>query len=220
MGLLYYIPARRFPGGKTPDVVKGDALAEFGLAHLAGAALTHRGVRNQGPDGGAGLIIGLGVPSGETGYFKDEQEWHPVQGGDLYVGWKDAPAPNALLRQRAPKATVNVVLGDGQAWGFVETSALPKRRVFDAAGERDWAPLVCYEAHYEAQAWIYDFLKQHDERAYDDILDRVAICLGSRYHISALEVVALGLFTTDLLDAICFACLGVEEKKTEAEPEV
>lgn len=220
MGLLYFIPARRFAGGKTPDVVKGDALAEFGLAHLAGAALTHRGVRNQGPDGGAGLIIGLGVPSGETGYFKDEQEWHPVQGGDLYVGWKDATTPNALIRARAPRATVNVALGDGQLWGFVETDALPQRAVFDAAGERAWAPRVCDEAHYEASAWIFDYVKNGGERTYFDVIDRVAVCLGARYHISAMEVIALGLFTTDLLDAVVYACLGIdvsaEEKKSES----
>jgi hypothetical protein len=223
MGLLYYIPARRFPGGKTPDVVKGDALFQFNLDHLAGAALTFRGVRNQGPDGGAGLIIGLGVPSGETGYFASEQEWHPVQGGDLYVGWSRAnlrPSPNELLRQRAPKATVNVVLGDGQAWGFVATEALPQRAVFDAAGMPGWAPRVCDEAHYEASAWIFDYVKNGGERTYFDVIGRVAICLGARYHISAMEVIALGLFTTDLLDAVVYACLGIdvsaEEKKSES----
>jgi hypothetical protein len=225
MGCLYYIPARRFPGGKTPDVVKGDALAEFGLGHLAGAALTFRGVRNSGPDGGAGFIVGLGVASGETGYFKAEQEWAPVQGGDLWVGWKASsrPSPNQLLRQRAPKATVNVVLGDGQAWGFVATEALPQRAVFDAAGLPGWAPRVCDEAHYEASAWIFDYVKNGGERTYFDVIDRVAVCLGARYHISSMEVIALGLFTTDLLDMVVYACLGIdttEEKKSESAAEV
>lgn len=236
MGLLYFIPSRRFPGGRVPDVVKARRLSQegaltledVGLGYLDGASLTFRGVRNSGPDGGAGLIVGLGVPSGETGYFRDAQHWSPAQGGDLYIGWKTPPtppqaggnvAPNALLRARAPRATVNVVLGDGQVWGFVATEALPQRAVFDAAGERAWAPRACDEAHYEASAWIFDYVKNGGERTYFDVIDRVAVCLGARYHVSAMEVIALGLFTTDLLDTVVYACLGIdvsaEEKKSE-----
>jgi hypothetical protein len=38
-----------------------------------------------------------------------------------------------------------------------------------------------------------------------------------------MEVIALGLFTTDLLDMVVYACLGIdttEEKKSESAAEV
>lgn len=231
MGCLYYIPGRRFASGRVPDTVKSETvpggaagvetLEALGLGHLTGARLTYRVVRNSGPDGGNGLIIGIGVPANETGFFRDEQEWIATNGGALYVGWKASsrPRPDTFARERAPRPSVTVTLGDGNPWGFVESAALPQRAVFNSAGEAAWAPRDCDAAHYEACAWIADYARGGEGRPYFDILDRVAVCLGARYHVSVLEVVALGLFTTDLLEPVVYACLGVDisddEKKSE-----
>ena len=32
MGILYFVPARRFADGRVPDVVKGEALSALGLS--------------------------------------------------------------------------------------------------------------------------------------------------------------------------------------------
>lgn len=212
MGCLYYIPARRFPGGKVPDVVKGDALAEFGLAHLAGAALTHRGVRNSGPDGGAGLVVGLGVSAGETGVFKAEQEWQPVRGGDLWLGWKasSVPGPEVFLRGRALAARASVMMGDGNEWGFTPTRALPERLGMTDAGEEAWLPCPEYSEHYAASAWLMDYLVAMEDAPLLDVVDRVVCCLATRYHISRLEVAVLGLYREDLNLRIICACLGLD----------
>lgn len=231
MGALYYIPARRFPDGRVPDMVKparltpegAASLESLGLGHLAEGPLTFRVVRNSGPDGGAGLVIGLRIPAGETGVFLSDQTWHPCEGGAVYLGWYTAagqPGPEVFLRARAPRPTVSIPLGDGQVWGFVESDALPQRAVFDASGERAWAPRESDALHYEACAWLADYAQCGEGRAYFDILDQVSVCLSARYHVSALEVLGLGLFSTDLNDAVVYACLGVDladdEKKSDS----
>lgn len=209
-GCLYYLPARLF-NGPTPDTLKGDGLAAHGLGHLDGARLAFRGVRNHGPDGGAGLCIGLAVPASETGIFPG-QTWQACNGGDLWLGWLDGaqPGPEVFLRANALDATNEIALADGHLWGFVETRALPEVMGFDTAGQVTWRPRAEDQAHYEASAWLMDYLLSADSRAYLDILTRVATCLGARYHISATEMLALRLFSTDLNLPVVCACLGID----------
>jgi hypothetical protein len=255
MGVLYYVPARRFDGGRMPDVLKpsrlagdGVSLEGVGLGHLDGAPLSFRGVRNNGPDGGAGLVVGLRSPANETGVFAG-QRWQPCAGGDVFIlmdngqGTMDngggpagdrrgvapgentagtavphsfgnspgRPGPEVFLRGDALPSVTDVVMADGNAWGFVPTKALPEVMRLDGAGELCWMPRARDAAHFEASAWLMDFLLAEGEtRPYVDTLARVAVCLGARYHVSLMEVQALGLFSTDLLTRIVCACVGID----------
>ena len=230
MGVLYYIPARRFEGGRVPESVKarrvaGDGavcLEDLGLGHLDGAPLTYRGVRNQGPDGGAGLVIGLRVPADKTGIFKGKQHWMPCEGGEVFLGFAQgienselgivngAPGPETFLRAGALDASISIPLGDGNVWGFIETAALPSRAVYDSEGKRAWAQRAEDGLHYAASKWLFACARSTEAVPYFDIIDRVAVCLGARYHVSALEIFALGLFSMELSDAIVYACLGID----------
>jgi hypothetical protein len=226
MGLLYYIPARRFEHGAVPESVKSRrvtpeaavCLEDLGLAHLDGGITAYRGVRTAGPDGGAGLVLGFRVPANETGFFKDAQEWRPVLGGDLYLGWATGsqPGPDAFLREDALAAEMEVRMGDGNVWGFVPTRALPETYGYGPDGELTTRPRAKDAAHFAASEWLMQFLQSGEPRPYIDTLERVAVCLGARYHVSLVEVLALELFSTDLFQAVVFACLGIEEKKTGA----
>lgn len=232
MGVLYFVPARRFPEGKVPDVVKPRRLAgesqtgmsaplsleDLGLGHLDGAGLGFTRANN-GPGGTGGLVIGF--RTGKTGYFPATQTWRACEDGAIFIGWyteAGMPGPEELIRPDAPEALSTVKLADGRHWGFSPTSALPEVACYDDAGRRVWRARAEHSAHYEASAWLMDFLTEpNGVRPYDEIMERVAVCLGSRYYLGVLELRALGLFATDLLDAVVFACLGVSpEKKTEA----
>lgn len=225
MGCLYYIPARRFEDARIPDTIKGEALAGLGLGHLQGASLTYRGVRNSGPDGGAGLVLGVNTPASETGVWLSEQTWQPANGGDVFIGWKtDAkPGPDSFLRANALPAKTEVVMGDGNPWGFVVTSALPMVMCLDSAGEIDWKSRPSDAAHFAASEWLFDYLCG-GERTYVDIVANVATCMASRYAISPIEIMALELFSTDLNAEICCACTGIDydeytgKKNTDPAP--
>lgn len=227
MGLLYFVPAGRFPGGAVPDGVKPRRLAgegavcleDLGLAHLDGGITASRVVRTAGPDGGAGLVLGFRVPANETGYFKGAQEWRPVEGGKLYIGWAQGkkPGPDDLIRAGALPSVMEVRMADGNTWGFVPTDALPSTLCYGADGEVNMRPRPCDLEHYAASEWLMGFLQSGESRPYVDTLARVAVCMGARYHVSLLEVLGLELFSTELLQPVVFACLGIDEKKTTGD---
>lgn len=224
MGCLYYVPARRFPNEAVPEGVKSrrvtpDAavcLEDLGLAHLDGGITAYRGAK-RGPDGGAGIVIAFRVPANETGYFPDRQTWRPVLGGDLFIGWdtaSGAPGPDDFIRDKALAASMSVRMADGNEWGFVPTAALPETLGCGDDGQPTMRPRACDAAHFAACEWLMQFLASGEKRGYMETLERVAVCLGARYHISIVEVLVLELFSTDLLTDVVFACLGIEEKKT------
>lgn len=231
MGCLYFIPARRFPDKRIPDVVKSRALTpdapcleEFGLGHLAGTRLTYRAVRGAGPDGGAGLIIGLRVTSPETGHFPEEQTWQPADGGNLYIGWKtnEKPGPDVFLRDNALPGNSPVKMADGNTWEFVPSSALPEVMTLDTAGNVAFVPRAGDAAHFAACEWFMAYLVEGGKRPFVDVAQRIVTCLQSRYHIGIGEFLALGLFSTDMNTRVILAALGldydevVHGKKNEA----
>lgn len=226
MGCLYYIPSRRFEGGRVPDVVKGEALAALGLGHLVGAPVSFRGVRNQGPDGGAGLVVGLRTSASETGVFAGVQHWQPVAGGDVFVGWPKAVPPGPEVFERVDalvaKPELHAKLGDGNLWGFVPSEALPMRLTVDEAGELARRPRVNDAAHYAASQKLFELLGQLSTgRDYEVTLveawQLIVDCLSTRYHLDFNTGLALGLFEESLYYGALKAALGVDtSKKNEA----
>lgn len=213
MGVLYYIPARRFPDKlNAPETLKGEALAKVGLGHLDGAKMAFRSVVNNGPDRGAGLCISLGIPASKTGVFKDSQTWQPCNGGDIWLGWytDDKPGPETFLRLNALPGESSAVLGDGNTWEFVPTRALPEVLTFDSAGKTKWSPRPSDAEHFAASEWLMDYLLKGDQRPLLDVVERLSVCLGARYHVSVMEVIALGLFVTSLNLRVVCACLGID----------
>lgn len=216
MSCFYFIPARRFDGA-VPDVVKGAELVRLGLGHLDGAPLAFRGVVGSGPGGTAGLCIGLRIPANETGYYPDRQEWHPADGGNLYIGWPKGlpPGPETFIRADALPPENAVTMADGRVWELVPTASLPEVMGYSGSGEVVFRPRARDAAHFEASAWLYGYAQAGEPAQYLDVLSRVAVCFGARYHVSLIEVLALGLFSTELLNPVVLACLGLDEKKTD-----
>lgn len=232
MGCLYFIPARRFPGERVPDVIKPQrmtpegalSLDDVGLSHLDGAGLNYRSVRGAGPDGGAGLVVSLRTPANETGHFPESQTWQPVDGGALFIGWPtDAkPGPDVFLRKDALPGTSPVTMADGNEWAFVPSAALPEVMKYNGAGEVVFMPRAQDTAHFASSDWLMTYSMEGGTRSFTEIVGHVVTCLQARYHISVYEFLALGLFSTDLNTRIVLATLGldfdevVHGKKNEA----
>lgn len=224
-GCLYFIPARRFPERRVQESLKARritpegalSLEDVSLGHLDGAALSYRGVLGAGPDGGAGIVIGLRTPANETGYYPEAQEWIPAEGGALYIGWPKGaqPGPEVFLRADALPPENAVTMADGRVWELVPTTSLPEVMGYGDDGAVSFRPRPRDAAHFAASAWLYAWARAGEPAPYMDIVQRVAVCLGARYHVGLVEVLALGLFSTELLNPVVFACLGIEEKKTD-----
>lgn len=219
MGILYFVPARRFADGKVPDVVKPRRLAvagavcleDLGLGHLDGAQLSQRQT-SSGPDGGSGMVIGFRVPANENGYYPEEQDWRPVEKGALYVGWAKgaAPGPEVFLRADALPGTSPVVLADGNTWEFIPSAALPTVLTYDASGADAMVPRARDAAHFAASDWLFDYLIQGDTRPYQEVAQHVVTCLQTRYRIGLIEFKALGLLSQDLTGRITCAAVGLD----------
>lgn len=226
IGCLYFVPARRFQNLRVQDAVKAKrltpegalSLEDIGLAHLDGAPVTYRGVLGAGPDGGAGLVIGLRTPANETGFWGDQQQWRPVDGGGLFIGWAAGdtkPGPDVFLRDDALPSEADVVMADGNTWGFVPTVSLPEVMGCGPDGGLTFRPRAKDTAHFAASAWLKEYASKGEPAPWLDVLQRIAVCLGARYHVGLIEVLALELFSTELLNPVVFACLGITEKKTD-----
>lgn len=234
MGVLWYIPGRRFPDGRIPNTVPavasdGDGgpltLSDLGLGFLAGARLTFRGVHNRGPDGGAGLVIGLKTRANETGIFSGQQ-WTALDGGELFIGWPEGlqPGPEVFERTDTLRAKTRLVLGDGNEWGFVPSSALPAVLALDASGQMTREPRPGDAAHFEASDWLFRTfsaieLGQEVEASIPDAWRRIVTCLQTRYHVDFNVALALRLCEDSLVARAAWSALGVDfSKKNEVIP--
>jgi len=112
-GFLYYIP-----GGDQSISI--ERLGELGLGHAFEKAggVTVSGVRNNGPDGGAGVIVAdpRRVPDARVGCYRDQQTWERYA-GDYCLGFytKERPGPHDLARPKALGGRP-VELADGNPW--------------------------------------------------------------------------------------------------------
>jgi hypothetical protein len=226
MGCLYFVPARMF-SGRVPDVLRagdgeGPALGDVGLGHLAGARLSFRPARNNGPDGGAGLVVGLRVSAGETGIFPG-QYWQPVAGGDLFVGWPEGepPGPDDFIREGAINTKWRMTLGDGNTWGVLPTSALPSVLGVDTSGSPARRPRACDQVHFAASEWLFMAVcgiaaGEEVEGTVEEMWARIVDCLATTYHLDFQTGLALGLFEDSLCFRAASTAIGIDldEKKT------
>ena len=111
-GLLYYIPGRK-------HAELADA-AELGLQYAFENGLTPLGVQNNGPDGGAGVVIYDSTRVPKPGYYADKQKWLAIPGNPAgaWLGCYDeplSPKPEDVAREEQLGGH-RVRLADGQEW--------------------------------------------------------------------------------------------------------
>jgi hypothetical protein len=205
---LYYLPAA---ASATDEILDG-----LGLAGVLEGARVARPVMNNGPDGGAGLVVTApclkwgGVES-RIGYYPDKQRWRKAPGGGYWIGYETAARPRRVDLQRdIVIAGHDVRLTDGASW------VIPLARRIDGgtnldcafslddAGEWVETPLAKYDRLREiaGRAWATVLNeKRIEERAAAEMIDETELVelavevLSTNYRVGRLEVAELELLT-------------------------
>jgi hypothetical protein len=240
MGFLYYIPGGA-AGLSTPEAF--DLLMEkIGLGGVWGGVghWANRQVENNGPDGGAGLIVApypRGQESGRVGFYPAEQKWfkRSEKGEVRSVKWEvgsgkeeknywlgyfneSRPGPGDLLREgRGIWRTWGVRLRDGNEWEIPIAHALPTHRYLGTDGEVKRERLPEFRAYREQ---LERFLAAYENAVNgdgtilfdeDELYSLAGEALGLVYHVGLGEVLSLDLLTDNLAFEIAQAGLGIQE---------
>jgi len=127
--MFVYIPA-----GNHPADLRA-VLRSVGLEalHDDGLSLEKSEVLANGPDGGAGFVIGWGAVGRLTAYRPDRQEWHrcapcgELPGGRAWIGWDTSERPTpAILARSKQLPGEGVLLADGHEWLIPIATQLPR----------------------------------------------------------------------------------------------
>lgn len=236
-GFLYYFPG--LVAARTP----AELPAVCDLAHLAGASISMRHAANNGPDGGAGLVVACEPEQKEgvrpkVGIYPDSQTWIPIEKlidgvakATHYLGFeKDSPPRGVDLARRKMVDGWPLPLA-GSDWVIpcchVTRTDLPRTAQMTAAG-----PIATIAAEYEE---ICRDVEDWRRRAMDnDVPPGFAHCfslavrlVGINYRVGNWECAktALGLLDSDSIVEIIRAALGIPQilaelaaKKNESTP--
>lgn len=203
-GFLYYLPGEKQRPGD-------DRLRELGLPYVAGRKLFASDI-HQGPDNGSGWLMADQGRLGEYAarHMPGEQEWQETPDGWWLGYYKAAPPTPDDLAHDQQLAGYDLTMGDGNVW------TLPLVRNVDEAGEpvcmlpaklvRDKAtralvpgpPIERYRYLWEATEWAWLAMVSGEEVDGTRFEETAALLLGSNYAVGAEELVALGLYSTEL----------------------
>jgi len=112
--VLYYVPGVSVVGQAGREAA--------GVAHLLRANAPEGIIANNGPDGGAGVVL-HNLDGLRLGYFPERQRWTVEPEGRYWVGVEGSPRPDVLLRPETLTGH-HVKLEDGHLW------MVPLARVF------------------------------------------------------------------------------------------
>ncbi len=162
-GLLYYVPNRQ--SAQLSD------LPELDLAHAFEKNCSPRGVINNGPDGGAGVILADSTRVPNIGHYRDRQEWIRIPGNPAgaWVGrYTDSPVEPKDLQRDEMLSGHEVRLADGRdwlvpiarAWGEFEGEVgwckrLPQKTTLDEDG--NWTTGEVVERYAEIWSTVCQF---------------------------------------------------------------
>lgn len=205
-GFLYYLPNEKQQPSK-------ERLAELNLGHIWADKLTAMPIQHGGPgECRSGLLVGDPKRMGEYAvrWMPGEQEWLETPDG-WWLGWyRDAkPGPGDLAREQQ-LAGYDLTMGDGNVW------TLPLVRNVSDAGDpvcmlpavlvRDKVtrglvpgpPIERYRYLWEATEAPWLAMVTESELDEADAEKAVAEIYGANYVTGAEELVALGLYSTEL----------------------
>ena len=207
--------------------VKTDDLADLGLDPVIRRPYTCRG----SADGPAGQCTVLSSGDGKlTRYAPADQVWTPSINGDYWVGYYQDDRPIAKELERSEMLDGHfVTLDDGGKWLIPVVRCidggcgLPASVSLHKDGQVLTKPLSKYSGLCAAAGALFDDfmaeLKKTGEPPKLDTAGRIKLaidCLAWNYHVSADEINALEILTTQNLSKIFLAILdmpSLESKK-------
>lgn len=159
MHYLIYLP--KLAEGAHNKLDLPTRLREAGLAdHVDGATPVNI---HEGPDGGAGFVIGWGNTANRLQYKPTEQTWlkavphDDLPAGRYYAGlWNDAPPQEGELRRAYTQPGKFVQLGDDR-WKLPTPDTVDKYAAYNDDGSMRWETVRAF-------SWLVDeAAKMHDE---------------------------------------------------------
>jgi len=216
---LYFLPGRAAANQRV--------LAELGLDdRLDLNAMHSRGVMQNGPDKGAGVIIAHEALDPErVGYWPEKQTWR--RAGDLWIGFEAEcpPGPEDLVRDDPGIRGIPVKLGDGREWIVPpgnrrsEQPWLPYRRDLQDDGSHAIAIVEQYQPYIDAVDTAFEKLVEADadlnvfsQLMTDDQTWALAYAaLAIAYRVSKWEIDTLRLLNTTVVGNVVIGALDYRE---------
>lgn len=198
---LYFIPG---VGSESDYRAKA---AEFGIDYIYPAGRPPVRIQ-KGPQGSGGLTANPATTK-HIGYYPDEQDWHSILGGKLWIATQKTglPGPQDLERPNLIDGH-SVMLEDGSQW------LIPVARWIRGQGEVEYGLPQIVSRNLETGDWetrikseYNDFFNRaiqvwemfteddsHDDWAPEDDLKLVEDALSLNYFIGSWEITILELF--------------------------
>lgn len=205
-GFLYYLPGEK----QQPSLEK---LSEKGIGYAFDTPPFHMPLQGNGPGGNrVGVLVGCQDRMGEHSirYLPNEQEWIELPAG-VWLGWyrNAKPTPADLARdQQLPG--YDLTMADGNQW------TIPLVRNVDDCGEpvcmlpavlvRDkhsrslvpGPPIERYRYLWDATEWAWTAMVSEEDIAEEKAEEAVGMLYGANYYVGVEELLALGLYSTQL----------------------
>jgi hypothetical protein len=228
---LYYLPGRT-------GVPSREDLAAAALGHAVerGAEIAAVEV-SRGPDDGAGVIVGCGLPAGQSvGYWPDRQSWINVGGHWIGRELETSPGPAELVRKRMLPGHA-VELMDGREWiipvaraicevgeGLVWRPNLPMVSRLGVGGVWEAGEIAAaYEPLWKAACDWWDAIVAGQEDAsnhrisFGGLHDAAVTALAANYLIGREEASILGLLDEDRAAEVMMAVVDWPSFKVHQE---
>lgn len=239
MGIfLYYLPGvARHEVNRERLIAAGLSAAFADLLASPGAVeprLTCCEVRNAGPDGGHGVIVGMTPVAGElvqpVGHYPQRQTWE--HGGGYWLG-TDNEAPPTPEGLRRPELITGYehTLGDRNVWTCPIVRRCFVHPMVPRAYRRRGGELVGVVVPEYREIW--ERSAKWASKAYSgqampvvELFDDAALCLGLNYRVGSEEVGRLSLLDDRTIDKVLESAidapwlveaLGDPQKKTVVE---
>jgi hypothetical protein len=198
--MFVYIPA----GNHFADLRA--VLRSVGLEalHDDGLSLEKSEVLANGPDGGAGFVIGWGAVGRLTAYRPDRQEWHrcapcgELPGGRAWIGWDTSERPTpAILARSKQLPGEGVLLADGHEWLIPIATQLPRIMGLDPETGRVSSVVAPQYKPFLQDAWntLASFMEKSGEVTIDHETGFAAAVrvLAMNYRVCRDLVAVLGI---------------------------
>lgn len=202
--IIYYL------AGKKPNEIKHPLIESLGLGYAfdAGASLSIGSVRDGGPDGGAGVIIGRDGAVVE--YVPTIQRWEQsVANEAVWIGYPNKINPLDMIRDRWRGSPLVIESGnyasiDGVTWPVPRaaawsTNAVPKELKWNGETFVVGKTVAMFERIEQiAQSAIEDYV---NSMLPDNFFELCAEIIGIVYHVGPQEFGSMRIVTNNVSEA-------------------